>query len=176
MASGTRTRAGSSGSTSTVAASLTVTAMAVVLDLATAGVIGIGDASHGNLVDYHSQYGFLLFLADEAMMRGEVGQFGGLVDWRSAKIHRVVRSSYAAELYGITNLADALDFFRAVLCDIRRPAFDLARWEEEIASIPGVLVTDARDCLRRALWLECPKARYGAPSAVECRPEAVFGP
>ena len=89
------------------------------IDLDTAGVVGVCDASHGDLKGYHSQYGCLVMIAHKDLIDGKCGNFGP-VEWTSSKHRRVVRSSYASELLGCTAMTDAVDFQRALMKEVKR--------------------------------------------------------
>ena len=121
-------------------------------DLNTGGFVAISDAGLGGQQEseaegpVRSQGGYLVLFADEALARhGERGRFT-VLDWRSRRIRRVVRSSFAAETLALADANDALQHLRGCLLDIMEGSADLSKWETQVGRWPGTLVVDARDC------------------------------
>ena len=65
-----------------------------------------------------SQGAFIVMFADEPLARhGRKGRFT-VLDWRSRKIKRVVRSSFASETLSLADANDALQHLRGSLLDV----------------------------------------------------------
>ena len=93
-----------------------------------------------------SQGAFIVMFADEALAKhGRRGKFS-LLDWRSRRIKRVVRSSFAAETLSLADANDAVQHLRGCLLDVLDSRVNLRRWKEHVDRWPATLVTDARDC------------------------------
>ena len=120
-------------------------------DITTGGFMAISDAGLGGVEDealggpVRSQGGYLIVFGDESLTtHGNRGRFT-LLDWRSRKIKRVCRSSFAAETLALADANDAVQHLRGALHEIMDPLvkFDeletLSRWKV-------TLVVDARDC------------------------------
>ena len=87
------------------------------LDLSVAGCVVVTDAALGNVDStgsplpgpekrLHSQAGYLILLGDLDLCSGKQGVFN-LIDFRSHRLTRVCRSSYAAETYALEEGVDA---------------------------------------------------------------------
>ena len=74
-------------------------------------IIQFTDGAHGNLVDRGSQGGYFVFLV------GENGKCA-LISWQSKKIHRVVKSSLAAETLSMSDGTDGAVFVNALQSEI----------------------------------------------------------
>ena len=68
------------------------------------------DASLGNLPDSGSQAGYLVFLVD---CEGNAA----LIDWKSHKIRRIVRSTLAAETLAMSDAVDATMLVASTWCE-----------------------------------------------------------
>ena len=121
-------------------------------DLDTGGFVAVSDASLGGHWDddhggpVRSQGAFVVMFADTALAHyGRRGRFT-VLDWRSRKIKRVVRSSFAAETLSLADANDALQHLRGCLLDVLDGDANLRYWWKEASRWPATLVTDARDC------------------------------
>ena len=119
------------------------------LAISDAGLGGIGeDGEAGTVTDgkVRSQGGYLVVFGDEALAHhGTRGKFN-LLDWRSHKLKRVCRSSFAAETLSLAEANDAVQHLRGALLEILSPKANLREWESEVGRWPATLVVDARDC------------------------------
>ena len=127
------------------------------LSLSHGGFVGVSDAGLGNVTrggatgsleqgDVHSQGGHLVLFADDSLSRGgEAGRFN-VLDWRSRRLKRVCRSSFAAETLALADCNDAMQHMRGLLLDIMTPRLRSEDWEAGVSRWPAMLVTDARDC------------------------------
>ena len=119
------------------------------LSVSDAGLGGIGDdGDYGTVVDgkVRSQGGYLVLFGDENLAHhGTRGQFN-LLDWRSHKLKRVCRSSFAAETLSLADANDAVQHLRGSLLEILDPKANLKEWESQVSRWPATLVVDARDC------------------------------
>jgi len=128
------------------------------LCLETGGFLAVSDASLGgvdeaggvsrssDLPAIHSQGAYCIMFADKSLARdGRRGLFN-LLDWRSRKLRRVCRSSFAAETLALADSNDAAQMLRGALLDIMSPGINFKYWEERVGRWPLTLVVDARDC------------------------------
>ena len=91
-----------------------------------------GSAEEAPLAKVYSQSAYFVLLADEAVLRGDPGEFN-LLDCRSRRVPRICRSSYSAELLGTEEGVDAAQLARGFVSLVRG------------ASLPLVVVVDAKD-------------------------------
>ena len=111
------------------------------LAVSDAGLGGHWDDDHGGPV--RSQGAFAVLYAEEALAHhGQRGRFS-LLDWRSRKIKRVVRSSFAAEALALADANDALQHLRGCLLEVMDPKVERRDWERYASRWPATLVTDA---------------------------------
>ena len=119
------------------------------------GIITNHDAALGNVDESgnsavestqktHSQSCFCVLLGDEELMQGRPG-FCNVLDFRSHKLQRVARSSYAAETLGCEGALDASELCRALLAEIRGVALLQRGGDVAVCTVPELLVTDAKD-------------------------------
>ena len=125
------------------------------VDYREGGIVTSHDAALGNVdengnsmveseLKTHSQSCYSVTLADKELCEGRDGYFN-LLDFRSHKLQRVARSSYAAETLGCEEALDSSELCRALLAEVRgvsllKPGGDIA-----VCSVPELLVTDAKD-------------------------------
>ncbi|CAE7622613.1 unnamed protein product [Symbiodinium sp. CCMP2592] len=119
------------------------------VDVWKGGLVTVSDAALGNVnadvkgnLKLFSQGCYAVLLADEELVKGRRGVFN-LLDFRSHKIARVCRSSYAAETLGVEEALDAGELCRAFLAEVRGAS--LLRDRRSVYSVPLVAVTDAKD-------------------------------
>ena len=103
------------------------------------------DAAHGNRPDGKSTAGYIVGATTTRLLIGEESPVS-LLDWGSHKIQQVCRSAAAAEARSMADAEDHLSAARYVLAEA------LGLWrqdmstDEVIATIPGVIVTDSKNC------------------------------
>jgi len=129
------------------------------VDFARGGILVVADAALGNVdskgdstgppgTKVHSQSCYAVLLADAEMMRGKLGTFNTL-DFRSHRIPRVCRSSYAAETLGVEEGLDAGELARGFLAEAL--GADVTRKDAwfQVCRVPLLGCTDAKDCFDR---------------------------
>ena len=67
-----------------------------------------------------------------------------LVEWSSKRIHRVVRSTLAAEGGALSNAHDRSDFARVVFAEMMGKLPRTDHWRTALKVVPGYLVVDAK--------------------------------
>ena len=75
------------------------------------------DAAWAVRPDGSSQGGLLIFSASRDLIDGKLSPMG-IIDWRSWKLQRKVRSSLAAESQAMADVVDLLNFTRLFVADI----------------------------------------------------------
>jgi len=100
----------------------------------------VHDASFGNQPGEGSQQGYLTMISTEGLFHGKAPVH--LVDWSSSKIHRVVRSTLAAEGASAAHAYDRGCHARVILAEVLSGR--TAAWPEMVSSIPSCLGTDCR--------------------------------
>ena len=100
------------------------------------------DAGWASRQSGHSQAGALFLLAEASVLEGLPGS-AVCIDWLSAKIARVVRSSYACETH---TMLEATDYLEKLLSLVHQFWFgwDERRFRAEGPSQPSALVTDCK--------------------------------
>ena len=97
------------------------------IDWSTSGIVVVSDAALGNVdesgstkakMKLLSQSGYLVFPADSEVLAGRTGAMN-LLDWRSRRLPRVGRSSYAVETMGFEEGVDAAILIREMLAELR---------------------------------------------------------
>ena len=119
------------------------------------GIMMVSDAALGNVgmggsadepaeERIASQSCYAIMLADADLMQGRRGKFD-LIDFRSHRLTRVCRSSYAAETLGVEEGMDAAELCRGFLAELR--GLDMASKDAfwTVCMVPLVGVTDAKD-------------------------------
>ena len=114
-----------------------------VIDVSTVQLVTYGDASFANMEGSKSQCGVIVFLTHEPrrFWHGEF-QLGHLVCWTSSTIKRVVRSTFAAEAYSVSEGVEEAQWLRSVLAEM---------WPSVPCSLPRSLRTEEMDSLRRPI-------------------------
>ncbi|CAL1171968.1 unnamed protein product [Cladocopium goreaui] len=126
------------------------------IDFVKGGVMSITDAALGNvdsrgstevdkLEKVHNQSCYAIVLADEAMMSGGTGFFN-LLNFRSHRLQRVCRSSYAAETLGAE---EGLDAGELCIAELRGQVMTDKQAFFKVCLVPLMGVTDAKDCYDR---------------------------
>ena len=90
--------------------------MITKVDLTKAAVVAYGDASWGNAEENRTQIGFLVCIVDGR--RIDRDSVANVVDWKSSKSKRVVRSTLAAETQAVDDATDHGVFASAFLDEI----------------------------------------------------------
>jgi len=113
-------------------------------DAALGNVDESGNSSVESYQKTHSQSCYCVMLGDPDLMQGQPGFFN-VLDFRSHKLQRVARSSYAAETLGCEEALDNSELCRALLAEVR--GVDVLKLGGDLAvcSVPELLVTDAKD-------------------------------
>ncbi|CAE7547481.1 RE1 [Symbiodinium sp. CCMP2592] len=109
------------------------------------------DAAVGNRPDHGSTGGYMICASTPAILKGDMAAVTP-ISWRSARLKRVARSSLAAETQAASEAEEELMLIRMQWKEMLGYEVNLQKPGEEIASIPGVLVTDAKslyDVLRK---------------------------
>ena len=118
------------------------------------GLMMISDAALGNVDEQgrisgtpdekvHSQSCYIVMLVDDELLAGRSGRFS-TVDFRSHRIPRVCRSSYAAETLGCEEGFDAAELLRGFFAEARGLPVHGKDAYLQVTRIPLVGVTDAR--------------------------------
>ena len=100
----------------------------------------VHDASFGNQPGEGSQQGYLTMVATPALLKGDAPVH--LVDWGSSKIHRVVRSTLAAEGAAAAHAFDRGAQVRVILAELLHSR--CAPWPQMMQLVPGAMATDCR--------------------------------
>ena len=119
------------------------------------GVLVVTDAALGNVTEQgtieapvqervHSQSCYAVTLADAELMQGRKGYFN-TIDFRSHRIPRVCRSSYAAETLGAEEGLDVGELVRGFLAECRGLRVDGKDAPFVVCNVPLMGVTDAKD-------------------------------
>lgn len=114
-------------------------------------MIAIHDASFANTEGHKSQKGHWIAIANKEMLSDKTQLHRmQMLQWHSAKIQRVVRSTLSAEAYSCSEAMDSLNFLHGTLCEMLQPQANPKEYANKLHTIPGVCVTDCRsldDCL-----------------------------
>ena len=108
--------------------------------MARLGIGAVHDASFMQQPQDGSQYGYLLMLAPVTLFDEPTTTH--LLDWSSAKIHRKVRSTLAAEASGGSRAYDRAMYARAMIYEIE--CGKDAHWTEMCKQVPFCLGTDCK--------------------------------
>ena len=103
------------------------------------GVVACHDASFCRQPRGGSQQGYLLMITGSDMKSGQVM---ATTEWGSSKIHRVVKSTLAAEAASASYAFDRSAFLRVFLDQLLRP--QARPWVERLRAVPGRLLTDCK--------------------------------
>ena len=107
------------------------------------------DASFDRQPRGGSQQGYIVIIGDKSLaIRPEF--YASPVAWSSTRIHRVVRSTLAAEAAALATGYDTAVYIRAILCFLLGSW--TGEWMTDVAQIPQVTWTDCRslyDCLHK---------------------------
>ena len=123
------------------------------------GILSVTDAALGNVDEngspnvgvgekVHSQSCYAVLLADETLVGGKKGSFN-LIDFRSHRLQRVCRSSYASETLGVEEGFDAAELCRGFLAEAIGINVSAKSAWMDICKVPLVGVTDAKDTYDR---------------------------
>ena len=120
----------------------------VVTDAALGNVDERGCVSGASTEKLHSQGCYAVLLADASMMAGLRGSFN-VLDFRSHRIPRVCRSSYAAETLSAEEGMDAAELLRGFVAEAR--GYDVSGKDAylQVARVSLVGVTHAKDTYDR---------------------------
>ena len=105
------------------------------------------DSSFGNVDSEYgektkSQAGYIIGLS-ELGFAGGVDSRIHVIEWQSASIKRVVRATLAAEGYGVTEGAEALDWLRNVIQEMTHPNMSLSEVADAYR-IPALWLSDSK--------------------------------
>jgi len=81
-------------------------------------VVGIHDASFAQQPGHSSQQGYLVLMSVGGVFTTPEKQPAMLIDWSSTKIHRVVRSTLAAEAASASHAHDRATFVRVLIAEV----------------------------------------------------------
>ena len=120
----------------------------VVTDAALGNVNASGCTEAMPAEKVHSQSCYAVLLADEQMMLGKHGHFN-VLDFRSHRLQRVCRSSYAAETLGCEEGLDAAELCRGFIAELRGIEVASRTGHINVCQVNLVGVTDAKDVYDR---------------------------
>ena len=129
------------------------------IDYMQGGLMMVSDAALGNVDEQgrisgateekvHSQSCYIVMWVDDELLAGRSGRFN-TVDFRSHRIPRVCRSSYAAETLGCEEGFDAAELLRGFFAEARGLPVHGKDAYLQVTRIPLVGVTDAKDTYDR---------------------------
>ena len=101
------------------------------------------DAAFGVRRDGASQGGYITMLVPKGVFSGEEHPYH-VVDWRSAKLPRIARSSLSAEAQAAGQAVDAVDHLCVFWSHILDPGKTLAELMHQPSSLEPTMVTDAK--------------------------------
>ena len=104
-------------------------------------VVAFHDASFGGQTNNGSQQGYVVAISTTKAL--EESRPMNAVDWSSSKIHRVVRSTLAAEAAAASHCHDRAVYARAMLSELDIKTIKES-WTTEIKKIPCVQISDCR--------------------------------
>ena len=101
------------------------------------------DAAWAVRPDGSSQGGYLLFFADQALFEGKEASIS-IMDWKSWKLKRKVRSSLAAESQALADAVDTLNYARLFFaeCIVAEP-LDLRQADKILSLLPQAHVPES---------------------------------
>ena len=120
-----------------------------------AGIVVVTNAALGNVDEQggisrktyqkvHSQSYYYVMLTDPILLKGQKGTFS-VLDFRSHRIPRVYRSSYAAETLGAEEGLNSAELYRAFVAEARGLPIYLKNGALHATHVPLFRVTDAKD-------------------------------
>ena len=101
------------------------------------------DAAFGVRKDGASQGGFITMLVPKGVFEGEEHPYH-VVDWRSAKLPRIARSSLSAEAQAAGQAVDAVDNLCVFWAHMLEPGKPLAELMNQPSVLEPIMVTDAK--------------------------------
>ena len=93
--------------------------------------------------DSSSQGGYITMVVPECVFNGEEAEYH-VIDWKSAKLPRVARSSLAAEAQAAGQAVDSVDFVCRFWEHLLKPNMSLESLLQEKSSLRPVVITDAK--------------------------------
>ena len=105
-------------------------------------VAGWADAAVQNRVDGKSTQGIFIGLSPKRLLAGHLCPVSPMA-WSSAKISRQCRSPGAAECLAAINCEDLMYAVRLQFFEMCGNKVDVRRTESQVATVPGVLITDS---------------------------------
>ena len=103
-------------------------------------VAGVHDASFAQQEGFNSQMGHLILISGKKLLEDEHGVH--LVDWGSSKIHRVVRSTMAAESATAAHAHDRVCYMRTLIAELLHGPG--GHWTTAMRRVGAALGTDCR--------------------------------
>lgn len=142
-----------------VHADLTVTIQPIEEEKMCVGVVT--DASYANTEAYSSQGGCGILCYDRELEKNGVGR-GNLLYWKSAKIHRIVNPTLAAETQALAKGLQELAWSITVYNEMADPEFDLKGWEKNAKQrrLMAVARENVDETLRQGLCLVDAKSLF----------------
>ena len=103
------------------------------------------DAAWAVRPDGSSQGGYLLFFADKDLIDGKEAKLS-IMDWKSWKLKRKVRSSLAAESQALADAVDNLNYMRLFFAEcILHDSIDLRQADHVLSMLPRAhVITDCK--------------------------------
>ena len=111
------------------------------LDLSRACVVTFSDASFANMPRGGSQGGAVSFLSEEGVGMKDVP--ATIIEWKSHRIKRVVKSTLAAEAAALAEAQDKNEYAR-VLFQYLMGRMNSKEWQQALEQCPGYLAIDAK--------------------------------
>ena len=106
------------------------------------------DAAFANRVDLSSTKGIFIGCSSEKILQGELTPISPIL-WQSARIHRVCRSSAAAETRAAVDAEDEMYAVRFQVYEFFGGQVSLQKCDDAVSSVAGVLITDSKNLYDR---------------------------
>ena len=116
----------------------------VVSDASLGNVTRQGDVGEKPLERVYSQSCYTVLLAEKKLLEGSAGKFT-LLDYRSHRLQRVCRSTFAAELLGVEEGFDVGQYCRGHWAEVLGYDLSFKNADKVLDLIGMVVVTDAKD-------------------------------
>ena len=101
------------------------------------------DAALGNRPNGGSTGGYVVAATSKAMLDGKRAKLN-FVSWKSGRLHRIARSSLAAEVQAFSECEEELMFTRLQWSEMIGIDYPTSQPQQSVKQIPGAIVTDAR--------------------------------
>ena len=115
------------------------------VSLRTGVILGVADSAFDNLPNHRSQRGHHVYIGDPNIATDRTKLHAiALLESKSNRVKRMVRSTLATEAYSMSEASEACDHWRALLSEVFDKDFKLRDWELTAARRNVTLVTDAK--------------------------------